>query len=47
MDGWDTNMTSVFVIDNFLVLRSIHRRVLERHAALLYSDVGMCGGREA
>lgn len=47
MDGWDANMTSVFVIDNFLVLRSIHRRVLERHAALLYSDVGMCGGREA
>lgn len=47
MDGWDANATSVFVIDNFLVLRSIHRRVLERHAALLYSDVGMCGGREA
>lgn len=40
MDGWDANATSVFVIDNYLVLRSIHRRVLERHAASLYSDVG-------
>ena len=47
MDGFDASDTGVFVIDNYLVLRSIRQRVLEKHTASLYSDVWVCAGREA
>lgn len=47
MDGFDASDTGVFVIDNYLVLRSIRQRVLEKHTASLYSDVWACAGREA